>query len=150
MRPAARSARSPGLRCSRWSRGSTRRTGSAARSRFTTTAPTGSSASARPLTCRIEDAPMAGFFDQLLNPFPGNAQKEGFQALSDSINAGKNAYNVTAGNARDAISTNYTAALDPYMQLQPGANQAMQHMYNISGANGPAGYTQALQGFYQS
>lgn len=54
------------------------------------------------------------------------------------------------GQSRDALSTNYTKALDPYLDLQTRAGTGYDAYADASGANGPAGLARARVNFNAS
>lgn len=81
----------------------------------------------------------------LFDIFSTSDQTAAAQAQIAGLNAG---FGQASGNINQgigALNTNYTAALQPYLQNYTNANAGVTQLGNVLGLNGPNGNAQALQ-----
>ena len=86
---------------------------------------------------------MANFFDL----FSGDIQRKAADEEIAGLRAGLTKYGDLAGQGREALTTNYTAALQPWMTFQGGAQRGMDAWGDATGANGPEGLARAQRNF---
>ena len=89
---------------------------------------------------------MAGLFDIFSNT---NAQ-DAANAQISGIQSGYNQLSNLYGQAGGALTSNYTAALQPFLQAQQTGQQGTQALGNALGLNGPQGNAQATQAFWNN
>lgn len=86
-----------------------------------------------------------GFFDNLLAPFSTKPAEEAAAAQKAGLNAGYDAASGAIGQGIDALKTNYTAGLQPFLGLSDTANAGVTQLKNVLGLNGPAGSDAAMK-----
>jgi hypothetical protein len=94
---------------------------------------------------------MAGFFDTLFAPFNPNIGADAARSAADVQSAGiekgyqdlSNLY----GQGRGALTTNFTQALQPFLQNLGYANRGMGAIADAMGLNGPQGTQNAYRSF---
>ena len=94
---------------------------------------------------------MASFFDTLFAPFNpsigADAAAQAAAAQTAGIQQGMGVLSDTYGQGRNALQTNYTAGIQPFLQNIGTANQGMGAIANAMGLNGPQGTQQAYNSF---
>lgn len=81
----------------------------------------------------------------LFDIFGTGDQQAAAQAQITGLNAGNAQATGNINQGIGAINTNYTAALQPYLQNYGTANAGTTQLGNVLGLNGPAGNNQAMQ-----
>lgn len=85
-----------------------------------------------------------GIFDGIFNNKPQE------QAAADQTRAAQNAYNLLSQNfssGRDALTTNFTAGLQPFLQNYSNTQPGTSMLNNALGLNGPTGSATAQAAF---
>src|SRR5262245_31804124 len=93
---------------------------------------------------------MANFFSNLLAPFSTGPAEEASAARERAAQQGYGAYYDLAGQALNALQTNYTSALLPYQELYETGRQGYSTYADATGANGPEGLARARANFQAS
>src|SRR5512139_2961145 len=88
-----------------------------------------------------------GFFQDV---FGNGGAKDAAAAKIAGLNAGYGQASDLYGQGRNAITTNYAAALDPYSQVFNEAGGGGQAYGDLTGANGQQGFDRAVQLFRNS
>ena|ERR1700693_1734983 len=82
--------------------------------------------------------------------FNTNDQQDAAKAQIGGIQTGLNSLNSSFNQGRGALTQNYTAGLQPFLQNYSGATQGTDMLGNALGLNGAQGGDKALQAFQQS
>src|SRR5262245_44016608 len=84
-----------------------------------------------------------GIFDV----FTGDPIKAAADVQQQALQRGQQQFDTSAGLGRGALVDNYTAALDPWMNLQGATQGGYQAYADATGANGPEGLSRARANF---
>jgi hypothetical protein len=87
-----------------------------------------------------------GIFDV----FSAGPQEDAARARQAAAEKGYQQYTDLAQQGRGALTTNYTAALQPYQEMQGTDRLGLQAYADASGANGPEGLARAQSTYSQS
>jgi len=94
---------------------------------------------------------MASFFDTLFAPFNPdigtNAANAAAQAQTAGITQGMGQLTNLYGQGQNALNTNYSAGIQPFLQNIGYANKGLNAVANAMGLNGPSGTSQAYSSF---
>lgn len=82
--------------------------------------------------------------------FTNENARDAADAQSNALRSGFTMYSGLANEGRDALKTNYAAALSPYQKNYDQASAGNTAYGNATGANGPAGNAAALTSFQTS
>jgi hypothetical protein len=83
----------------------------------------------------------------LLDIFSNAPAQDAAAAQTAGINAGYGQLSGLSGQGRDALTTNYTAGLQPFLQNYGTAQQGTTALGNALGLNGPQGNAAAVAAF---
>lgn len=86
----------------------------------------------------------------LFDVFSGDSAKEAAAAKAAALQTGYNQFSDLAGQGRGALTTNYTAALQPYQELYAKGSRGYDAYADATGASGPEGLARAKANFQAS
>lgn len=88
-----------------------------------------------------------GFFDNLMSVFSDQPAKDAAAAQTAGLNKGYDQASGSINQGIDALKTNYTAALQPFMANYANANAGTTALGNALGLNGQGGNDAAVAAF---